>query len=177
VQATGLTRLRLQRTTAWQAHENTILREWLRTRPAATDRDVMNAFGFGKTKANEMGAFKEHLQRKKQDRVREASQIPEGKLEHRPDTTVVSPLDQMVNRETIVQHIIEYAPEKMRGEIHRLSSRDRDLLASHVADTCTRSLGNETNPEVIRESILSVAGEWLEQHEQRRRRLASRRRQ
>jgi hypothetical protein len=176
MQATGLTRLRLQRTEAWKAHENAMLTEWLRTRPGATDRDVMQVFGFRKTKANGMAAFQEHLKRKAQTHVREAVQHPDGELENHMDAAVASPLEQMENRETIVQYIIEYAPAKMRGAIHRLSSSERDALASHVANTCTPSLGNERSLEVIRESMLAVADEWLEQHEQDHRQRASRQR-
>jgi hypothetical protein len=168
--ATGLTKLKIQRTQAWKKHEERRLDTFLRAQPQAGTGDVKQVLGLSPGKTAGMRAWKEHRARKeaaKPPRPVKERPLSDNILCCRPDEAVADPAAKAEDRDQILQVIREEADPDTRGRINRLRPAEQEALLDHIVGTTAGGEGLDTNDSARKLALLlEITKSWLDDHEQ-----------
>jgi hypothetical protein len=168
VRVTGLRLNQVRRTRAWKEHEEALVARYLKGNPTASASDVGRAFGFSQSKVVGMRAWREHQARRQATRPpRRAREQPltAAVLACRSDPSSVDPADAAGDRDTLFRVLLEDADVDTRARLNRLSAARRKALLEHVVGVTHGEAGTR-DADALRQLLVTVAQQWLEEHEQ-----------
>ena len=162
--STGLKKGQVWRTKMWQDYQSEAVGRWLVENRSATGTDVRRVFGFHPSKKENLtSVWAAHLKQKKDTRQVKERPLSVGIMQSRPDERAPEPIEQIDQRDLILQIIRDGVDQQNRGLVNGLSRKMQNDLVEHILRHCdVQDIAHLEGEGDKKRVLATVAESWLQ---------------